>query len=186
MMEVRIVFLSCDDTELSQAIVRGSGADVWRMADDGEAPLFDHVGLQIDTVVIEAGFRTGVVATPYNDFIGRAPGFLTMDLPEAVDAGGAVRRAESYLGLGYNHLFTRGLEANPRVLYCSELIREACLRAAGGYYFDEIPLNFCDAAGHLLPYWEAYYRNLGAPVPQGQPGTSPLSIYRNLLFPPAR
>lgn len=181
---VKIVFLRGDDTELSQAIVRGSGADRSHVAQGDEIPLFDHVGLQVDNDVIEAGFYTGVVATPFGDFTGRAPGFLAMDLPAAVDAEAAARRARSSLGMGYNRLFTRGLRADPPVLYCSELIREACLRADGSYYFRKIPLNFCDATGKLLPYWEAHYRVLNAPVPQGQPGTSPLSIYRDLLLPP--
>lgn len=180
-MEVRIVFLLCDGTELSQAIVKGSGADVGGAEYGCDAPLFDHVGLQVDSVVIEAGFYSGVVATPFRDFTGRAPGFRAMDMPAAIDAEAAVRRARSYLGMGYNRLFTRGLRANPPVLYCSELIREACLRTDGSYYFREIPLNFCDATGMLLPYWDAHYRSLNAPVPQGQPGTSPLSIYRDLL-----
>lgn len=181
MKKVRIVFLRGDDTELSQAIIKGSGADSTACSSNDEAPVFDHVGLQIDDSVVEAGFHTGVVETPFDAFVGRAPGFLVLELPAEIDVDEASERAISFIGMGYNRLFTRGLRAEPPVLYCSELIREACLRRDGSYFFKEIPLNFCDSCGVPLPYWAAHYRRLNAPIPQGSPGTSPLSIYNDLI-----
>lgn len=180
-MIVRIVFLECDGTDLSLAIVKGSGADGNDASGHKDSPLFDHVGLQIDNNVIEAGFYTGVVSTSYEAFIERAPGYLALELPCEIDAEGAARRAVGFLGLGYNYQFTRGIQSAKPVLYCSELIRESCLRNDGSYFFNEVPLNFCDSLGEPLPYWAAHYQRLGTQIPQGFPGTSPLSIYRDLM-----
>lgn len=156
---------------------------------------YDHVGIievsggQI--FVIEATGRRGVVRTPWDEFLSSAPSVggkpgVTVKrvvLPEEnqrrqsaknsrekrVLAGMAVRRAASFLGQEYDWYY---LPDNGK-LYCSELVYEAWLDAAGNHIFETKPMNFRDSDGNMPQYWTELFSRLGEPVPEGIPGTNP-------------
>lgn len=174
-MSCSLIFLLTDATPFSRAIVGASA--------QGNLPL-DHVGiLDNDTqTVIEANAKEGVVETPLADFLARAPqldgdaGYRIRNIPpEAeVDGEAALRRARSFLGYAYNVCFVPHAGA----LYCSELVQRACLKSDGEPYFSSIRLNFDSDDPAASDFWQQHFKQLDMPVPQGESGTSPLSIYQ--------
>ena len=72
-------------------------------------------------------------------------------------------RAERYLGCEYNHSFY----PDNGKFYCSQYIAEILP------IFDIIPMKFGDGENEISDYWKKYYKELGEPVPVGQPGTNP-------------
>ena len=167
-----LIFLECDRTPFSEAIVAASAS----------SQRLDHVGIldfQGDRyLVVEANSRLGVVATPLDEFLERAPGgsagtgwHASRVVDGDVDIEAALCRARSWIGLEYNWRFLPSSGA----LYCSELVRNAFLRSSGACFFSEIPMDFhCgEAAGR---FWTEHFRSLGISVPQGAPGTSPQSL----------
>lgn len=179
-MSCSLIFLLTDATPFSRAIVGASA--------QGNLPL-DHVGiLDNDTqTVIEANAKEGVVETPLADFLARAPqldgdaGYRIRNIPpEAeVDGEAALRRARSFLGYAYNVCFVPHAGA----LYCSELVQRACLKSDGEPYFSSIRLNFGSDDPAASDFWQQHFKQLDMPVPQGEPGTSPLSIYQQTEYP---
>lgn len=173
-MTPQLIFLLCDDTPLSRAIVCASAPDTL---------LLDHVGiLDTDTsTVIEANAKHGVVETSLADFLARAPklkggpGYRLRRIPPDVplDYAAAMRLARSFLGWEYNDRFV----PTPGALYCSELVQRSFLLPTGLPYFRSIPLNFHCADLAAEAFWAEHYASLHMPVPQGAPGTSPTSIY---------
>lgn len=173
-MTPQLIFLLCDDTPLSRAIVCASApAEL----------LLDHVGiLDMDSrTVIEANAKEGVVETPLADFIDRAPrltgdpGYRLRRIPPDVplDYDAAMRRARSFLGCEYNDRFI----PTPGALYCSELVQRSFLLPSGLPYFRSIPLNFRCSDPAAESFWTSHYASFHMPIPQGAPGTSPTSIY---------
>ncbi|MBN2638837.1 MAG: hypothetical protein JXR65_07095 [Bacteroidales bacterium] len=65
--------------------------------------------------------------------------------------------------------------------YCSELIYAAFKSANDGKeVFPLEPMTFKDPKTHeFFPAWVEYYRQLGEPIPEGQPGTNPGLISRS-------
>lgn len=86
-----------------------------------------------------------------------------------IDADAAVMRAKAYYGRSYDFFF---LPENEE-MYCSELVQKCYLDANGEPVFESQPMNFLAADGTMPPYWEALFKELGMPVPQGVPGTNP-------------
>lgn len=170
-----LLFLRCDGSDFSRAIVDVSSPELQ----------LDHVGICDGAgYVIEANVNRGVVATTLADFLARAPhwpsrvGWLRLAIPvdADVDVDAAVARARSFIGLKYNHRFMPATDA----LYCSELVQRSFLLSDGEYYFPFIRMDFGASDGTLHPFWVKYFAGLKMPVPQGKPGTSPLSIYTRI------
>lgn len=67
-------------------------------------------------------------------------------------------------------------------LYCSELVVDMFKFAnVGNEFFQEQPMSFSDTkSGQIHPFWTAYYKRLGIPVPAGEPGSNPGGISRDL------
>lgn len=67
-------------------------------------------------------------------------------------------------------------------LYCSELVVDMFKAANGGNpFFPEKPMSFRDlVTGEVLPEWVAYYERFGMEVPEGDPGSNPGDISRDL------
>jgi len=150
---------------------------------------FSHVGLVTRPEggrprVIEAS-HAGVRIVPLADFLARShdaagrPKVVVGRLlpqhrgliPPALDA------ATALLGTPYDQVFAIG---NDRY-YCSELVYEAFRTANEGRpLFDLAPMTFKDpATGAAVPAWEDYFRKLGVPIPEGQPGINPGGISRS-------
>lgn len=67
-------------------------------------------------------------------------------------------------------------------LYCSELVVDMFKHANGGVeFFPERPMSFRDpASGEIHPAWISYYEKFGMDVPDGEPGSNPGDISRDL------
>jgi hypothetical protein len=150
---------------------------------------FAHIGLVKknlagDWVVLEAIFD-GVVETPLNTFLERdlddagkpkvAVGRLMEKYRNLIPL--ALTHAEKYMGKPYDRVF----DINNDAYYCSELIyfifKEANL--SEDVFFLE-PMTFIDPdSGKTFPEWEKYYRDLGAEIPENEPGINPGSISRS-------
>ena len=125
--------------------------------------------------IIDATLRHGVDRHPLDTFLtdftlkdGSLPVFI-VKRAEGVDPKAAVGKAKTFCGQPYDLYFLPDNGA----MYCSELVRESFLDAAGRPVFDNEPMNFRAADGSMPPYWEWLFGRLGTPVPQGLPGTNP-------------
>ena len=125
--------------------------------------------------IIDATLRHGVDRHPLDTFLtdftlkdGSLPVFI-VKRAEGVDPEAAVGKAKTFCGQPYDLYFLPDNGA----MYCSELVRESFLDAAGRPVFDNEPMNFRAADGSMPPYWEWLFGRLGTPVPQGLPGTNP-------------
>ena len=71
---------------------------------------------------------------------------------------------------------------NRNRLYCTELVHDSYLADDWTPLFENAPMNFLDADGNLPVYWEKLFARLGAPVPQGVPGTNPQEMRTSTLL----
>jgi hypothetical protein len=67
-------------------------------------------------------------------------------------------------------------------LYCSELVVDMFRSANNGMpFFFERPMSFRDLiAGEIHPAWVEYYSKFGMEVPQGEPGSNPGDISKDI------
>ena len=148
-----------------------------------------HVAIaevQDDSVwIIDATLRRGVDRHPLDTFLtdftlkdGSLPAFIVKRV-KGVDAAAAVEKAKTFCGRPYDLYFLPDNDA----MYCSELVRESYLDAAGKPVFDNAPMNFRAADGTMPPYWEWLFGLLGTEIPQDVPGTNPqgMATSPNLL-----
>lgn len=153
-----------------------------------EGAKFSHVGMvsRVDAMgatVIEA-VGAGVKETPIAEFlersaskdgtsrvlVGRIDGHVRELIPSAIDV------SRSFLGRPYDTVFAMDDSA----FYCSELLYES-FRVAnrGEAIFTLFPMTFIDpATGATFPAWTSYYADLGAPIPEGEPGLNPGGMSR--------
>jgi hypothetical protein len=151
-----------------------------------EGARFSHVGIVAkndngDLVVIEA-LSNGVEATSLQTFLDRsfdakgrpkvAAGRLKPPFRHLIPA--ALKEAFALKGKPYDKLFVIGNDS----YYCSELIYEIFLRANDSQpLFTLQPMTFkAPDTGSIFPAWQEYFSNLGAAVPEGQPGINPGAI----------
>ena len=125
--------------------------------------------------VIDATIKRGVDRHPLDTFLrdftlrdGSLPEFIVKRV-KGVDADAAVERARSFCGRAYDSRF---LPDNGDY-YCSELVQDSYLNAAGKPVFTSEPMNFLAPDGTMPAYWEQLFGKLGMTVPQGVPGTNP-------------
>ena len=132
------------------------------------------------TWVIDATLKRGVARYPLADFLadftlgeGGLPWFivarLKTDTPEALER--YVARAREFCGQPYDVEF----KPDNGALYCSELVREAYVTAAGDTLFAESPIDWRNAAGEVAPYWTWLFNLIGADLPSGS-GTLPAAL----------
>jgi hypothetical protein len=150
---------------------------------------FSHVGIVTEDdignpAVIEA-VSSGVELTPLETFLNRSfdaggrPKVLVGRLKEPHQRliPCAVKEAFALKGKVYDKVFIIDNDA----YYCSELIYEIFLRANNDNpIFKLQPMTFKDPGSEEILYaWQAYFSDLGVPVPEGQPGINPGSISRS-------
>jgi len=150
---------------------------------------FSHVGIAAkdvnhNFVVIEAS-QSGVRAVPLQTFLGRS--FDRQHRPKVVVGRlkpafchlipSVLKEASTLKSKPYDSLF---IIDNDRY-YCSELIYEIFLRANNNTpVFTLQPMTFKDPnTGVTLAAWQEYFSQLGASIPEGQPGINPGSISRS-------
>ncbi|WOG28048.1 YiiX/YebB-like N1pC/P60 family cysteine hydrolase [Endozoicomonas sp. 8E] len=91
----------------------------------------------------------------------------------------ALAFADEQLHSPYNRNFSPEGHArsdiSDRAWYCSALILEAFRSAnKGESVFPETPMGFRDLeTGELFPYWIDFYKKMGQPIPEGEPGSHP-------------
>ncbi len=152
---------------------------------DGRA--FSHIGLvsvgpEGTVDVIEAISAGGVVATPLDSFLLRAvdgsgrPQIVQMRLRESYRhlVPEAIAFAKTQFGTPYDPVY---LEGNG-LYYCSELLYDAFRAANGGKpFFAQLPMTFKDPGTDAFNVaWVGYYKELGEPIPEGEPGCNPGTI----------
>lgn len=151
---------------------------------------FSHVGLikiEDTSVYVLEAVGKGVLKTPISAFlqkslnekgkpkvmVGRPVQALQQFIPKAIES------AESRLGKTYDEVF----DIQNDSYYCSELIYFAFKEASGQELFKLEPMTFCDpATKKTFGVWEEYYKSLGQPIPEGQPGLNPGGISRSKLI----
>ncbi|MCM1021767.1 MAG: hypothetical protein NC343_06190 [Muribaculum sp.] len=180
-----ILFQGAGTSAFSQSIAASTTADTVAFRPIHVAFVL-HGGTPENAYIIEAEPRLGVCITPFNDFIDgsakstdgkpmvmvkrvESPFFTNKEITKAISI------ALQHLGEPYDWVFLRDNGA----VYCSELIQIAFNTSKGEKMFNYIPLNFKGPEGNILPFWKNIYDSRGLPVPQGEPGTSPVSIMEN-------
>ena len=88
------------------------------------------------------------------------------------DTAAVITRAKACVGRPYDDWF---LPHNGRY-YCSELIQ-----AAFGL-FESKPMNWRNRDGKIPDFWKQHFERLGAPVPEGVPGTNPTDLAQSALL----
>lgn len=161
----------------------GDFCDAIRKVTQGyEGRDFSHNGLLTEEegewFVLEA-IGKGVSRTPLQEFLHRHVdergqpkvmiGRLKPEYRKLIPS--AIQEAKLHLGKGYDHSF----DFENDFFYCSELIHFAFKSANGGKdLFSPKPMTYVDPeTGKLFPIWDAYFEELGIPVPEGKPGLNP-------------
>ena len=129
------------------------------------------------TWIIDATIKHGVDRHPLDTFLsdftlrdGSLPEFEVMRVDvDAAQAAQFVQNAKRFLGQPYDVHFLPDNGA----LYCSELVYDSYVTAAGEHLFSQVPMNWKDESGEIPVYWQELFGLLGEPVPQGVPGTNP-------------
>lgn len=148
-----------------------------------------HVGMVIPfgtnaLAVIEA-VEKGVKITPTGEFFSRSMngndkskvlvGRLKQDKQSLIPQ--AIRVAQSKVGSAYDSGFNMLNDS----YYCSELLYTAFMEANGGQpVFELQKMTFKDPeTKKIFPVWETYFKDLGIPIPEDEPGLNPGGISRS-------
>jgi Permuted papain-like amidase enzyme, YaeF/YiiX, C92 family len=143
---------------------------------------FSHCGLVTkdnDSLKILEAIGSSVTLTPLHKFLLRSNDTASLQniivgraKPQYQQiVGNAVAFAKGQIGVGYDDEFLM----NNNKWYCSELMYEAFKKANNNVdFFSLAPMTFKDPnTNQFSPAWVAYYKNLNAPIPQGQLGINP-------------
>ncbi|PKQ64931.1 hypothetical protein BZG02_03535 [Labilibaculum filiforme] len=176
-----LLFQDLDSDSISDAIesVTGGAKDL----------SFSHVGIvdiksNGDTVVLEA-ISKGVTYTTLQSFLERSStadkkfkvevGRLNPEFKSFIDK--ALEAGEKLIGKPYDAIYVMGDSS----YYCSELIYDIFASKGDSMeVFQLNPMTFKDAnSGDFLPFWIAYYKNLGVEIPEGKPGLNPNGMHQS-------
>lgn len=147
-----------------------------------------HVGWVVfdnDSIKVVEAISKGVVLTPLEDFLKRSNdaegnpkvlvGRLKNDYQSLIPK--ALANLQNYLKTPYNISYVMGNDS----VYCSQLLYLIFKEANNGKeVFELAPMTFKPLnSDQFFPVWEAYYKELGIPVPEGQPGINPGGMSRS-------
>lgn len=165
---------------MAEAITASTGSDEMNIIHVAIADVADD-----GVYIIDATLAHGVDRHPLDTFKadftlkdGSLPTFIIKRLKEPESAPDCIQKAVSFCGQPYDTAFLKDNGA----MYCSELVRESYLTAAGAYLFDEKPMNWKDSEGNIPEYWTFLFGLLGMDVPQGEPGTNPADMMDSPLL----
>lgn len=163
-----LLFCSPTSGELSKAIDQ--------VTQTGKETHFDHIGIvdiQNDTVyVLHATPKKGVCRETLAQFFYSYKEKVTISTYRLNDQYAkaipvAIKKAYTYLGQPYNDSYI----LKDKGMYCSEYIYEIF---AADSIFTLNPMTFKNPqTGEFLAGWVDYYKKLGIPVPEGEPGCNP-------------
>ena len=144
---------------------------------------FSHVGMVIpkksDSLIVIEAVSAGVIETSFDDFFNRSfdkdgnskvvVGRLKSEYLHFVPT--AIRYAKTKLGKAYDE----GFDINNDKYYCSELLYESFREANNGVPIFELqPMTYIDPdTKETFPIWADYFKDLGIPIPEGEPGLNP-------------
>lgn len=166
---------------MTDAIVDATG--------NGSEIKFSHVAIieccGDEQFVIEATSKGGVRRIALDDFLedsghdanGR-PMVAVYRLRDNSRGKDAVERAKTYLGLPYDYAFLPDNDA----MYCSELVYESYLDAAGRHIFRSQPMTFKGADGEYDSFWTELFESLNMDIPEGMPGTNPQDMSKEEIL----
>jgi len=173
-----LLFLSLDCGRLGWAI-QASNEERFQCA----LPQMNHVGFvekdpKGQLWFIEAISGPGVIRTPVRDVLMRpqtAPFTLEkFRTPFRSLAVKALKRAKQHIGKTYDQCF----RIDENEIYCSQLIYQSFADVNQGHaVFGSLPMRFGKPGSETRKFWEWYFRMRQASVPDGEPGTSPHSLW---------
>ncbi len=146
---------------------------------------FIHAGiLEIDEadsiwiydVTAVKDFKKNDVTSFLETFTGRsgiAPIVMVKRLKDNSNAKEYVQKAKTMMNQPYDYEFAPDNGA----LYCTELIYKSYVREDGTHVFKEYPMDFKGPDGEFIPYWVRIFDMFKRPIPQGEMGTTPASIF---------
>ncbi|MFA9391313.1 MAG: YiiX/YebB-like N1pC/P60 family cysteine hydrolase [Prolixibacteraceae bacterium] len=147
-----------------------------------------HVGLVVlenDSFKVVEAISKGVVFTPLEDFQNRSfdangnpkilVGRLKQNYQQLIPE--ALKHLEQYKSSPYNISYIMGNDS----VYCSQLLYLIFKEAnEGTEVFELAPMTFKPlTSDRFFPVWEAYYRELGIAIPEGEPGINPGGMSRS-------
>ncbi len=168
-----------DTNSMSSAIAEATGAE--------EGLNYIHTAIlevEGDSVwIIDATIKRGVARYPLDTFLvdftlsdGSYPVFEIMRFKDG--ARDIVSKSKEFLGLPYDVYFLPDNGA----MYCTELVRDSYLDENGQPLLPAAPMNFKAPSGEFPPYWTWLFDSIGAPIPQGVPGTNPQDMRNSPLL----
>lgn len=133
--------------------------------------------------VIDATIKRGVARYPLDTFLtdftlkdGSLPVLEVMRIRKG--PGNMVENARKFIGQPYDVHFL----PDNGCMYCTELVRDACLDADGSPVFPANPMNFKGPDGEFPVYWQQLFAALGESIPQDVPGTNPQDMRASPLL----
>lgn len=170
---------SLDEADSMDAAIAASTGD------SGEVNFIHVAILEVEgdsTWVIDATIKHGVDRYPLDTFLcdftlldGSKPRIDIMRLKDNSEAARFVEQAKRFCGRKYDFVF----DTTETDLYCSELVRDSYVTAAGDTLFAQYPMNWKSADGTYPEYWVQIFDFLGCPIPQGLPGTNPNAMIKD-------
>lgn len=150
---------------------------------------FSHVGIAVvekrQKFVMEASTKGGVQKISLKKFLEKSardtagnPLVVVYRLKDKADANVVINNASKYLGLPYDSAF----QPNDEAMYCSELVYKSFLDATGKPMFHAKAMSFSDSTGKTSGLWIDYFKRMGKPVPEGEPGTNPNAMSKETII----
>ena len=131
------------------------------------------------TWILDATDKRGVARYPLDTFIldfhrhdGSYPTFEVFRLKNTEGVDMFLENARKYIGEEYDLKFL----PDNGMHYCTELVYDSYVRN-GEHIFETAPMNFRNADGEFSAFWVRIFKNMGAEIPQGLPGTNPQAMH---------
>ena len=136
--------------------------------------IFHRIGGEHGLPYVIEAVKPCVRLTPFMTFASSNPMVIIGRVNTDVDIRASIRRCLNMVGKPYDDLYLPGDSA----VYCSELVQMNYVTSRGELVFNAIPMSFHDDSGQVTDYWNAFYKQRGMKVPEGEPGTNPGELSR--------
>lgn len=190
-------------------VVNGQGNNITDVTDGVDGLGIDHIAVFSDGNVVEAIPEYGVVENPLDSFLVRLSDgeSVLVGRIEGVDVEESVANARKFLGRPYDDIFMPSdsaiycSELVQKSFVFKDRLKERDHNVKGmavvrddvkdmnpkvtesgdkHFVFGTIPMSFHDSAGRVTEFWTKFYEVRGLTVPEGEPGTNPGQLSRDL------